>query len=332
MASLKVIFCLLLCLPLWSQFVPYKSGHVILIIEENRSDAEAMQYMVYLQGLAAQYSQGLQVYSPSHGSWLAYGELGGGIAPFGGAGTETGTTACNGDGCPTQPLAVGVDSMTKELTASGKTWRGYYQSIPATGSLVYNSGLYVRRHNFQVFFNDVWTNPAQANHMISDATLVSDINADNFANWTTIVPDTGHDAHDGATIPALQAADAYLKTFMPSLLARPIFQPGGDGVVIITFDESDLSGDNQCGGFADPKNCGGHIAYVMIGPNIKRGYQSGTVFHQKDILRTMCDLIGVGTCPGDGASGSSLGEFFITSPPSTTGGASNSISGKGGFH
>ncbi|HKD83672.1 MAG TPA: hypothetical protein VKB58_02905, partial [Terriglobales bacterium] len=65
-----------------------RSNHVVVIMEENRSVDAARQYMPYLRSLADQYAQGLEVYSDSHGSWLAYGELTSGLAPHGGQGVN----------------------------------------------------------------------------------------------------------------------------------------------------------------------------------------------------------------------------------------------------
>src|ERR1700757_133399 len=53
----------------------YRSRHVFVVMEENRSLSIASEYMPYLKSLAAQYGQGMQVYSDSHGSWLADGGI-----------------------------------------------------------------------------------------------------------------------------------------------------------------------------------------------------------------------------------------------------------------
>jgi len=79
-----------------------RSQHVFVIMEENRSISQASEYMPYLKSLADQYAQGMQVYSDSHGSWLAYGELTSGLDPFNGQGDGG---ICNGDGC-TQTIAI----------------------------------------------------------------------------------------------------------------------------------------------------------------------------------------------------------------------------------
>ena len=79
--------------------------------------------------------------------------------------------------------------------------------------------------------------------------------------------------------------------------------------MLITFDESDLDGDDSCSK-DEKQGCGGHIFFALIGPGVKRGYQSSTHIMQNNMLRGTCDLLGVKTCPGDGGSASGLAEFF----------------------
>ena len=275
-------------------------------MEENRSISEASEYMPYLRSLAEQYSQGMQVYSDSHGSWLAYGELSSGLAPFNGEGDNG---ICTGDGC-TQTITI--DNLVRHFASQGITWRGYFQGMPQIGYLGYQYGEYARRHNPFAFYTDVVNNPGeQQNLEPADPYMLQDIENNNLANFTWISPDLDHDAHNGSDDQqALAAADAYLQTFLPQLLQSPPFQPGGDGVLLVTFDEGELSGDNECGGDPDHNNCGGHIWHVVIGPQIKLGYQSTSHYKQGSELRMFCDLLGLTSCPGDGASSPSMAEFF----------------------
>ncbi|HUI82778.1 MAG TPA: alkaline phosphatase family protein [Candidatus Binatia bacterium] len=285
---------------------PMRSNHVVVIMEENRSINYAQEYMPYLKSLADEYSQGLQVYSDSHGSWLAYGELTSGMAPHGGGGDNG---ICNGDGC-SQP--IDIDNLVRHFSAQGKTWKGYFQSMPTIGYIGYQYGLYVRRHNPFPFYTDVWYHlPEQWNMMPADPFMLLDIQNNRLANFVWITPDLDHDAHDGIDDQqALEAADQYLQTFLPQLLASPPFQAGGDGVLMVTFDEGELS-DNHCGGNNDPLNCGGHIWHVLIGPQVRRSYQSNTHHMQGSELRLICDLLGLTTCPGDGATSPGMSEFFV---------------------
>lgn len=285
---------------------PYQSSHVVVVMEENRSVNQALQYMPYLKSLAQQYSEGMQVYSDSHGSWLAYGELTSGLAPFQGSGDGG---ICTGDGCS---RVITIDNLVRHFSSQGIRWKGYFQSMPSIGWMGYELGPYVRRHNPFPFYSDVaYRLPEQRNMIPADPYMLQDIVNDRLANFTWISPDLNHDAHDGSDDQqALANADAYLQTFVPQLLNSPPFQPGGDGVLLVTFDEGELNGDNQCGGNPDPNNCGGHIWHVLIGPQVKRAYQSNTHYKQGSQLRMFCDLLGLTSCPGDGATSPGMSEFF----------------------
>lgn len=291
----------------------YRSRHVVVVMEENRSVQQALQYMPYLKSLAVRYGQGMQVYSESHGSWLAYGELTSGMAPFNGSGDDG---ICNGDGC-TQLITI--DNLVRHFAAQGITWRGYFQSMPYIGYMGYQYGNYLRRHNPFAFYSDVaYFIPEQQNMYPADPYMLNDIVNNRLANLTWISPDVNHDAHNGSNDQqALAAADAYLQTFVPQLLESPPFQAGGDGVLLVTFDEGELSGDNHCGGYPDPNNCGGHIWHVLVGPQVNRAYESDTHYKQGSQLRLFCDLLGVTSCPGDGATSPGMAEFFQGTPQCT---------------
>lgn len=286
--------------------IPARSNHVVVVMEENRSINYALEYMPYLASLANQYAEGMQVYSDSHGSWLAYGELTSGMAPFGGSGDGG---VCNGDGC-SQP--INIPNLVHQMSVQGKSWKGYFQGMPYVGFLGYQYGLYVRRHNPFAFYYPVVYQPLEQRNLVPlDPYLLQDIQNNQLPNFAWISPDLDHDAHNGADDQdALTAADEYLQTFLPQLLASPPFQTGGNGVLLVTFDEGELSGDNECGGNPDQNNCGGHIWQVLIGPQIKRGFQSSTHYMQGSQLRMFCDLLGLTSCPGDGATSPAMSEFF----------------------
>lgn len=283
-----------------------QSSHVFIVMLENRSDSEAMKYMPYLSGLANQYSRSLEAYSPSHGSFLAYLELTTGAAPENGW-ADSGN--CNGDGCS---LPYFNDNMVRELTNLGKSWRGYFQSMPYQGYMGYQDGEYVRRHNPFPALVDVVNSYGQQQNMVPwTDNFANDLATNNVANYTWLIPDLTHDGHDPPddTKTALHNADVYLSQQLPALLNSTYFQSGGDGVLLVTFDESDLDGDDSCSK-TQKMGCGGHIFFALMGPGVKRKYQSSTHMMQNDMLRGTCDLLSINSCPGDGASVPGLAEFF----------------------
>ena len=290
------------------------SNHVFVLVLENRSASQALQHMPYLSQLSQQNSTSTEFFSASHGSWLAYGELAGGIAPknqtaFGGE--------CNGNGCRS---TLNVPNMVRQIRADGKSWKGYFQSIPAVGYMGSSSGAYVRRHNPFPFFSDVEDYASERNNMMEVAQLPIDLEAGQVADYTLIVPDLLHDGHSPANASiALAAADTYLESLIPQILSSKYFQPGGDGVLFITFDESDVGGggqrrDNRCGTVPETNTCGGQILTAVIGPNVLKQFTSSIRHTHADILRTTCDLLDLSACPGDGAEATGMSEFFVSSP------------------
>jgi hypothetical protein len=125
-----------------------------------------------------------------------------------------------------------------------------------------------------------------------------------------IVPDGKHDAHDCpvgmsscAVAPKLSAADSFLSGTLDPILSTPDFQPGGDGLLIVTFDE--------CGGGTN-KGCGAAVYTALIGPRVTPNTLSSTRYKHENMLRTMLDSLGIKKYPGDAATASDMEDFFIT--------------------
>jgi hypothetical protein len=84
------------------------------------------------------------------------------------------------------------------------------------------------------------------------------------------------------------------------LLKYRAFQPGGDGVLIVTFDE--------CDGAVGA--CPQQVYTAVIGPRVKRGFRSAFYYRHENALRTMLDLLGVHTYPGASATAADMADFF----------------------
>ena len=125
--------------------------------------------------------------------------------------------------------------------------------------------------------------------------FAADLANRNLPQFSFIVPNLLHDAHDGS----LNAADSWLKTNIAPLIASTIFQ--NDGILVILFDES-FDTDTQYGG--------GHVAAVVIGPKVKLGYRSTTLYQHQTPLKTLMEAIGVTNFPGAASGAKDLGQFF----------------------
>src|SRR5262249_11292116 len=80
----------------------------------------------------------------------------------------------------------------------------------------------------------------------------------------------------------------------------------------ITFDEgstSDCRPLSSCPPL--PENGGGgRLATILIGPQVKSGYQSTAMYKHPSALRTMLLALGITSAPHAAASAPSMGDFF----------------------
>jgi hypothetical protein len=110
-----------------------------------------------------------------------------------------------------------------------------------------------------------------------------------------IVPNLCDDAHDCS----LATADGWLQANIAPLIASAAFQR--DGLLIIIFDE---------GPDSDTSHGGGRVAWVVVSPRAKTGYQSTTLYQHESTLRLMLQALGVTAFPNAAATAPDMTEFF----------------------
>lgn len=279
-----------------AQEVP-RSSHVWVINEENHgyNDVVGNPAMPYYNQLASEYGLATQFYSDQHSSlpalmWFVAG------APVE---TNEDTTSCDHT----------ADNVIRELLRRGYTWKAYEEALPYAGfqGLYSSDDLYYRRHDPPIDFSDVCPGTGQDTNVVPFTQMATDFAAGHMVNFAWVTPDVNDDAHNGT----LQAADAWLQANVPTILGRPEFQPGGDGILFIVFDESDLSGDNSCSATVS-QGCGGHTATLVIGPRVKPGYQSAILYHNENVLATVCATMGLYPCPGAAETAAPMADFFTS--------------------
>jgi hypothetical protein len=271
-------------------------AHVFIVLEENHSysDVVGNSSMPYLNSLITANGLATQYYADAHPSLPNYFELT--------VGEGLSITGVQGDafsGTVTQ------DNVVRALTAAGKSWKYYGESLPSTGYIGGDSGNYVRRHNPFSYFSDVQNSASQATNIVQFPQLAMDMANSALPNYGFIVPDVTNDAH---SCPAglstctgdqqLAAADQWLSNNIKPLLASSAFQ---NSLLIVVFDESELT---------DFQNGGGHVPAVLIGSKVKAGYQSTTMYEHASTLRLMMEGLGVTDLPGAAASATDMSEFF----------------------
>jgi acid phosphatase len=289
------------------------SNHVVWVMEENESASSVIgsgSAWHYLNSLATQYGLAANYYANFHPSINNYFMISTGVNMNS---IDNDLDSYNG------PLPASVDNIVRHLMTAGKTWKSYAQSLPSVGYTGGNvaasggNGTYYIRHNPFAYFSDVVNSTNEKANLVPFTQFATDLAANNLPNLTYIVPDGLHDAHDGT--PA--QADAFLQTNLAPLLASPAFQPGGDGLLIIAFDEAADS---------DTTHGGGHISVVLVGPNVKPGYQSTTLYQHQNLGRTIFDALGLSlpASPSLIPTAADMSDFFTTSGSSGTTAANGS--------
>src|SRR5437764_3571910 len=280
-----------------------QSKHVWLITEENHSYERVIgnSSMPYFNSLTKKYGLATQYYSPLHNSlsalmWLVAGQT---------VTADNNTTAC-----------FSYNNVVRQVLAKGMRWRSYQVDLPYAGFQgLYNLN-YVRRHNPLIDFSDSCTAGQRVNS-VPYTQLATDIADHATPNYAYITPNVNEDSHDGT----LGEADQWLSQNLPAILKLPEFKPGGDGLLFVVFDEGDLFTDNRCSSRVNLR-CGGRIATLVIGPQVKPGYHSSVLYSHANLLRTVCDAMSFTSCPGAGALAVPMSDFFnkvkISTPPGQT--------------
>lgn len=260
---------------------PPAFGNVVLLVEENHSYSEVIgsPAMPYLNGLASQYGLATQYYANTHPSIGNYFML------------TTGKLITNDDSFVG---TVTDDNLVRELVAAGKTWKSYAEGLPSVGYTGGDVLPYSKHHNPVVYLSDV-VGTSQANNVVPFSELAADLAADQLPDFSFVVPNLNHDAHDGT----LADADTWLQQNIAPLIASPAFQK--DGLLVIVFDEAEVS---------DTTHGGGHVATVIVSPLGKKQYQSPTLLQHPSTLRLMLKALGVTNYPGASSSAPQMDEFF----------------------
>jgi phosphoesterase family protein len=156
-------------------------------------------------------------------------------------------------------------------------------------------------HNPAVWYSEINNDGGKV--MDFTGNFANDLANGTLPNYSIVVPNVLDDAHDGS--PA--QADTWLQNNIGPLLNSSYFQPGGDGLLIITFDNGDA-------------DVPGQVYTAIIGPNVKRGYASTVAYMHQNTLRTILDSFGIANYPGASSSAADMSDFFSAG---SGGGASN---------
>ena len=221
-----------------------------------------------------------------------------------------------------------VRTLPDQLEGAGFTWRAYMEDMgrnPAresatcghvpvgateTTNLASASDQYAAKHNPFIYFHSIIDDQARCDaHVVNLERLPQDLaSIATTANYVFITPNLCNDGHDSWCADGrrggLTAIDAFLRKWVPLIEGSPAFRT--DGLLIVTFDESDGAGAEGssacCGekplpgarfrpGFGGPG--GGRIGAIALSRFIKPGTVSAVPYNHYSLLRTVEAIFGL---------------------------------------
>jgi len=239
-----------------------RPDHVVIVVEENKSYKQiignpAAQYINRLADEGALFTNSFAVTHPSQPNYLIL---------FSGS-----THGILNDQCP---ISVSGENLASQLRKKGSSFGIFSESMPFTGysACLSPDNRYARKHNPAVNW--------QGNNISSDINIP-------FANFPSeyvrlptvsmIVPNLVNDMHDGRTLlDQIVRGDAWLKV---NLDAYVQWAKTHNGLLIVTWDEDDGSGENR-------------IPTLFIGPMVRPGKYAYRIDHY-NVLRTLEEMYGL---------------------------------------
>lgn len=311
-----------------------KYDHIFIIIEENKSYEQIIgpSYTPNINRLAKANGLATRFYGNVHPSEGNYAALIGGSTfgihdddayyckpkdprPF----------CFHADQPDYTDHTVTTPSLLDQLAATGRTWKGYFESLPKNIKAVYSpalppkaepestNALYASKHNGFMNFKVAQDDPDLAQKIVGIEQLDADIANGKLPNYSHIVPNQCNEMHglvlgsvkgcdsgmvatnevDPNNQQLLKTGDAVVATLVNKITKAP-FWLKGNNAIIITFDEDNFIPpfDQGCCG-NDPKSKanfgGGHIATVVITSHGRRRVIDNTPYNHYSLLRTVQD-------------------------------------------
>jgi phosphatidylinositol-3-phosphatase len=271
-----------------------KTVFLILMENENWPDIDGNPDAPYLNGkLLPQASYATQYFNPPgiHPSlpnylWLEAGD-------WFGKGLDDSDPSRGGDELPTRA------HLATLLTASGRSWKEYAESIDGHGCPLASNGPYAAKHNPFVYFDDLTGNldphdPTCLAHNRPYPELASDLASGTVASYNFITPNQCNDMHSCP----IAAGDRWLSHQIPVIMASRAYQTGG--AILITWDEGENNRD-------------GPIGLIVISPFGKGGgYHNAIHYDHSSTVKTVEEIFSLKPLVGHAADPGTndLGDLF----------------------
>lgn len=231
-------------------------AHIVIVVEENRSYSNIIgnPSAPYINSLAAGGASMTQSFAEVHPSQPNY------FALF--AGSTLGVTE---NTCPVN--AGATPNLGAQLLASGRSFIGFAESLPAVGSLVCSSAKYARKHAPWVNFTNI-----PRSYSLPFSAFPAPANYASLPTLSFVIPNVDNDMHDGS----IARGDQWLQQ---NLSAYAEWAKANNSLLILTFDEDDNSERNR-------------IPTIFYGANVRPGSYSEPISHY-NVLSTLEQMYGL---------------------------------------
>ena len=239
-----------------------RPDHIVLVVEENHSYSQIIDSpdAPYINELAAQGALFTQSFGATYPSQPNY------LSLFSGS-----TQGITDNSCP---HSFTTANLGHAVLSAGLTFIGYSEDLPEAGSLTCIIGLYARKHNPWINWQDSLTNglPATVNQPMTSFPT-------DYATLPTVsivVPNQINDMHHGKNPEAIQNGDRWLQEHLKSYVQ---WAQKHNSLLIVTWDEDNKTENNR-------------IVTLFIGPMVQAGRYDQKISHH-NVLRTIEDLYGL---------------------------------------
>jgi len=181
-------------------------------------------------------------------------------------GATSGSTQGIADDADPVSHVLTVDNLFRQVRAAGKAERSYQESMPAN-CVLGSVDAYAVKHNPAAYYTGDGDREACR---ADDVPFSGALPSGTLPAFSFVTPNLCNDTHDCS----VSAGDAWLKSFLPPLLARPEYESGST-VIFVVWDE-----------YTPMPN-------VVISPTTPAGTVSSARFDHYSLLRTTEELLGL---------------------------------------
>lgn len=206
-------------------------------------------------------------------------------------GATAGSTFGIADDADPSGHPLSADNLFRQVRAQGRSAKSYEENMPANCATT-SSGTYAVKHNPAAYY----VASADRTACLADdvpmgtttaGAFLDALNTASLPAFAFITPDLCHDTHDCS----VSVGDAWLRAWLPLILASSTYQSGRTAVIIM-YDE-----------YTPMPN-------VIITPSTVPGTTTATRFDHYSLLRTAEEMLGIPSLLGGAANATSMRPSF----------------------